>query len=134
MKTINKVMTQEEIYQIASNFMNYFDDNENKMSVAIAYAIQKNKQTLVTIAQEIEQNRHIILTRYGTLQEDGNFFIPKEAIAEANSELQKLLQIQEEVKIYTLTLEELQSIQLTMSQMNTLMFMIDEDSEAITSI
>ena len=43
MKTINKVMTQEEIYQIASNFMNYFDDNENKMSVAIAYAIQKNK-------------------------------------------------------------------------------------------
>ena len=134
MKTINKVMTQEEIYQIASNFMNYFDDNENKMSVAIAYAIQKNKQTLVTIAKEIEQNRHIILTRYGTLQEDGNFFIPKEAIAEANSELQKLLQIQEEVKIYTLTLEELQSIQLTMSQMNTLMFMIDEDSEAITSI
>lgn len=134
MKTINKVMTQEEIYQIASNFMNYFDDNENKISVAIAYAIQKNKQTLVTIAQEIEQNRHIILTRYGTLQEDGNFFIPKEAIAEANSELQKLLQIQEEVKIYTLTLEELQSIQLTMSQMNTLMFMIDEDSEAITSI
>ena len=134
MKTINKVMTQEEIYQIASNFMNYFNDNENKMSVAIAYAIQKNKQTLVTIAQEIEQNRHIILTRYGTLQEDGNFFIPKEAIAEANSELQKLLQIQEEVKIYTLTLEELQSIQLTMSQMNTLMFMIDEDSEAITSI
>ena len=134
MKTINKVMTQEEIYQIASNFMNYFDDNENKMSVAIAYAIQKNKQTLVTIAQEIEQNRHIILTRYGTLQEDGNFFIPKEAIAEANSELQKLLQIQEEVKIYTLTLEELQSTQLTMSQMNTLMFMIDEDSEAITSI
>ena len=134
MKTINKVMTQEEIYQIASNFINYFDDNENKMSVAIAYAIQKNKQTLVTIAQEIEQNRHIILTRYGTLQEDGNFFIPKEAIAEANSELQKLLQIQEEVKIYTLTLEELQSIQLTMSQMNTLMFMIDEDSEAITSI
>ena len=114
--------------------MNYFDDNENKMSVAIAYAIQKNKQTLVTIAQEIEQNRHIILTRYGTLQEDGNFFIPKEAIAEANSELQKLLQIQEEVKIYTLTLEELQSTQLTMSQMNTLMFMIDEDSEAITSI
>lgn len=134
MKTINKVMTQEEIYQIASNFMNYFNDNENKMSVAIAYAIQKNKQTLVTIAQEIEQNRHIILTRYGTLQEDGNFFIPKEAIAEANSELQKLLQIQEEVKIYTLTLEELQSTQLTMSQMNTLMFMIDEDSEAITSI
>ena len=134
MKTINKVMTQEEIYQIASNYMNYFNDNENKMSVAIAYAIQKNKQTLVTIAQEIEQNRHIILTRYGTLQEDGNFFIPKEAIAEANSELQKLLQIQEEVKIYTLTLEELQSTQLTMSQMNTLMFMIDEDSEAITSI
>ena len=134
MKTINKVMTQEEIYQIASNFMNYFNDNENKMSVAIAYAIQKNKQTLVTIAQEIEQNRHIILTRYGTLQEDGNFFIPKEAIAEANSELQKLLQIQEEVKIYTLTLDELQSTQLTMSQMNTLMFMIDEDSEAITSI
>ena len=134
MKTINKVMTQEEIYQIASNFMNYFNDNENKMSVAIAYAIQKNKQTLVTIAQEIEQNRHIILTRYGTLQEDGNFFIPKEAIAEANSELQKLLQIQEEVKIYTLTLEELQSTQLTMSQMNTLMFMIDEDSEAITSV
>lgn len=134
MKTINKIMTQEEIYQIASNFMNYFNDNENKMSVAIAYAIQKNKQTLVTIAQEIEQNRHIILTRYGTLQEDGNFFIPKEAIAEANSELQKLLQIQEEVKIYTLTLEELQSTQLTMSQMNTLMFMIDEDSEAITSI
>lgn len=134
MKTINKTMTQEEIYQIASNFMSYFNDNESKMPVAIAYAIQKNKQALVTIAQEIEQNRHIILTRYGTLQEDGNFFVPQEAIAEANLELQKLLQIQEEVKLYILTLEELQSVELTMSQMNTLMFMIDEDSEVTTSI
>ena len=124
-------MTQQQIYQIATNFMNYFNDNENKMPVAIAYAIQKNKQTLVTMAQEIEQNRQLILSRYGSMQEDGNFFIPLEFIEKTNKELQTLLKIQEEVKIYVLALEELQEIEFTMSQMDTLMFMINEEDTSI---
>lgn len=135
LRAINKIMTQEQIYQIAANFINYFNDNENKMPVAIAYAIQKNKQTFITMAQEIEQNRQLILSRYGSMQEDGNFFIPRESIEKTNKELQTLLKIQEEVKIYILTLEELQEIELTMPQMNALMFMInEEDNETIASI
>jgi predicted aldo/keto reductase-like oxidoreductase len=54
LRAINKIMTQEPIYQIAANFINYFNDNESKIPVAIAYAIQKNKQTFIMMAQEIE--------------------------------------------------------------------------------
>lgn len=127
MKTINKIMTQEEIYTLACALMSQFENFEMRMPAAITYAIQKNKKLFASIAQEIEQNRYDILNHYGTLQEDGQFIVSKENIDKANEELHNLLQIQEEVKIYVFTLEDLQSIEFTMAQMDTLMFMIDDN-------
>ena len=129
MKTINKIMTQEEIYLLTNALMDQFENFEIRMPTAIAYAIQKNKKLFLSIAQEIEQNRYYILKHYGTLQEDGQFIIPQENIDKANEELHNLLQIQEEVKIYVVTLDELNSIELTIPQISSLMFMILEEEE-----
>lgn len=129
MKVITKLMRQEEIYQLTNKLFEQFDNNEIRMPAAIAYGIQKNKKLFFGLAQEIEQNRYDILQHYGTLQEDGTFIVPQNLIQQANDELNTLLQIQEEVKIYVITIEELEGIDFTMSQIDTLMFMILEEEE-----
>lgn len=127
MKSINKTMTQEQIYNIAVSFLNNFNDDTVRMPAAIGYAIQKNKATLLTFAQEIEGNRLQILNHYGELVEENKFHIPPENIEKANEELQNLLAIEEEIKIYTIKIEELDDLMFTSAQIAALMFMIEEE-------
>ena len=126
MKVKTQFMSHEEIYKIALNFLNNFETNEVRMPAAIAYAIQKNKTNFVAIGQEIEQSRVEIIQHYGTMQEDGQYFVNAEYIDKANKELFDLLQIEQEMKIYMININELNDISFTSSQMESLMFMIEE--------
>ena len=127
MKSINKIMTQNEIYQIALSFLNNFNNDDVRMPAAIGYAIQKNKNTLMAFAQEIEQNRLNILNHYGEQTEENQYYIQPENIDIVNKEFQNLLAIEEEVKIYTIKIEELENLMFTSAQINALMFMIEEE-------
>lgn len=126
MKTINKTMTNNDIYMIATSFLNNFETNDVRMPAAIAYAIQKNKASLIAIGQEIEKSRVEIIQHYGTMQEDGQFMVPAEFVDQANKELADLLKIEEDVKIYMININELNDVSFTAKQMETLMFMIEE--------
>ena len=129
MKAINKNFTNGEIYSIAINFMNNFSENEVRMPAAIAYSIQKNKATIGALAEEIEKSRVNVVEHYASSRDADNYTIPQENIEDANRELSDLLSIEQDVKIYTVKIEDLGDIQLTTAQMNAIMFMIDEDGE-----
>lgn len=131
MKVITKKLFNGEIYQIALNLQNEFNDNEVRMPAAIAYAIQKTKNNFMSIGQEIEQKRVEIIQHYGTYQEDGQILVQAEYIDQANQELGDLLNIEDEIKYYTFSIEELDGIQFTSSQMSAIMFMIDEGETAL---
>lgn len=127
MKTITKTMTNGEIYQIAINLMNAkLDDNEVYMPAAVAFAIQKNKSALTGTAEEVEKGRMSIIEHYSEGQTEEGFSIPAENVEKANNELKDLLEIEQEVKIYTFGIEALGDIQLTSAQMQAIMFMIED--------
>ena len=127
MKTTNKIMTNEEIYSLALGMSNNFNDNEIYMPAVIAYSIQKNKKVLLEIAEEIELTRMNIIQHYGEIQENGQYLVSKENIDKANKELEELLSIQQEIKIYLCPIEAFDDIKFTSIQMGAIMFMIDED-------
>ena len=91
MKTKNKILTNESIYNLAFNIFNNFNDYKEYLPAAIAYSIQKNKTILQEIANDIEKARIEIIQHYGEIQQDGNFKVEEEKIALANKELIDLL-------------------------------------------
>jgi hypothetical protein len=127
MKTINKTMTHNEIYDIAVKLLNNFTDVDNiYLSAAAAFSIHKNKQNFLSVANEIEESRMSILNKYNIGGENEEIQIATENIENANKELKDLLSIESEMKIYTFAIEELDDIKFTPTQMEAILFMIQE--------
>ena len=128
MKTIVKTLTHNEIYDITVNLIDKFTDTEDiYLPAMISFSIQKNKQKLLDIANEIEEGRMAILKHYNVSENNEEIQIDPEKIEQVNSELKDLLSIQQDVKLYTFKIEELGDVKFTTSQMQSILFMIDED-------
>lgn len=128
MKTINKIMSHNEIYQVAVELLNNFTDTSNiYLPAAVAFSIQKNKQLFLQIATEIEESRNSILNHYKIDGNQGEIQIDPNFINQANNELKDLLNIQQDIKIYTFKIEELNGVNFTPDQMQSILFMIDEE-------
>ena len=128
MKTINKVMTNDEIYRCAIGIMNALSNIDTPMPAAISFSITKNKKTISALAEDIEKYRIDILNRYGAkIVENNMVSIPEEKVDDANKELEELLTISQEVRIYTFSIEDLQDVNLSPAQMEAILFMIDEE-------
>ena len=125
MKSIPIKMNNGMIYQYALTLNEALNDNDLQMPVAILFSIEKNKQTLMTVAQDIEKYRMDIIKKYGE-EVNGNYNVPQEKIEIANKELQDLFSIEQEVNIYKFNIEDLGDIKLTSSQMNAILFMIED--------
>ena len=120
-------ITNNEIYTLASRLNEMFQDANQRLPIKLNFFLQKNKKTLLTLAQEIEESRAEILRNYGTVDEEtGNVHIADDKIAAANKEIIDLLSLEQEVDIRTVKFEDLpEDISLTTGQMEALMFMID---------
>lgn len=119
-------MTNLEIYSIAKNLVEVFNNNEQKFPVKMNFFLQKNKKNLITLAQEIENERLSIAKAYGEITKDGVFSIRPEAIEQAQSELDQLFNIEQDVNIIKISYNDLDpDMELTSAQMEALMFMIE---------
>lgn len=126
MQSVNKIMTNNEIYKLALDLTNAkFEESDIYIPAAVNFAIQKNKSALMDIAEVIEKGRMNIIQHYGELNEEGSFVVPEDKIDEANNELMDLLEIEQEVKLYYCDIEALNNVQLTYTQMEAIMFMIE---------
>jgi tRNA G26 N,N-dimethylase Trm1 len=122
-----KTMTNGEIYSIANAMQKAFEDSTQRLPVKVNFYMQKNKATLIALAQEVEKSRVEILQKYGTLNEETNQFEFKNEDAQTVvAELNELFSIEQEVNIYTVDIDSFgEAITLTTEQMEALMFMID---------
>lgn len=120
-------MTNLEIYNIANNLLEAFSDNNQKLPVKVNFFLQKNKKTLLNLAQEIEEARINIAQTYGVFDEKtGNYSIPTEKIIEAQQDLENLFSINQDIDIKFINYEDLNpEMELTTAQMEALMFMIE---------
>lgn len=122
-----KIMTNNEIYNIANTLNQAFTDASQYLPVKVNFYIQKNKSTLLALAQDVEQARVNILKNYGTLNEETNQFeFDKETAQIVVKELNDLFALEQEVNIYTVNIDSFgDDLSLTTGQMEALMFMID---------
>lgn len=122
-----KTMTNSEIYNIATILGKAFEDEKQVLPVKVNFYMQKNRATLVALAQEIEKARVEILQKHGTLNEETNQFEFSNEVAETVvKELNDLLGLEQEVNIYTVNIDNFgDELTLTTGQMEALMFMID---------
>lgn len=127
MKTMAKTLTNGEIYSMAIELNNSFAETEDLyFPAAVNYCIQKNKNTLLSLAEKIEEGRVGIVKHYGVIDDEGNFKIAEENIEKANAELADLLNVEEEIKIITINIESLGDMNLSYQQMQSIMFMIED--------
>ena len=125
MKSVSIKMNNGMIYKYALALNEALNDNDLQMPVAVIFSIEKNKQTLMAVAQDVEKYRMDIIKKYGK-EVDGNYNVPQDKIEIANKELQDLFSIEQEVNIYKFNIEDLGDIKLTSNQMNAILFMIED--------
>ena len=125
MKSVSIKINNGMIYQYALTLNEVLNDNDLQMPVAVIFSIEKNKQTLMAIAQDVEKYRMDIIKKYGE-EVNGNYNVPQDKIEIANKELQDLFSIEQEVNIYKFNIEDLGDIKLTSNQMNAILFMIED--------
>ena len=120
-------MTNNEIYTHARVLMEVFQDGEQKFPIKVNFYLQKNKATLLALAQDIEKSRLEIAQNYGELDEKGEqYVISNEKMPAAAKELEDLFALEQEVQIYKINIDNLSDdLVLTAAQMEALMFMIE---------
>lgn len=120
-------MTNNEIYTYTRQLMDAFSDGEQKLPIKINFYLQKNKNTLLALAQDIERSRLEIAQNFGTLDDAGEqYIIPNDKLAEASKELEDLFNLEQDVAIHKISIDSLNDdLMLSAAQMEALMFMID---------
>ena len=120
-------MTNLEIYNITNNLLGAFNDNTQKLPVKVNFFLQKNKKILLSLAQEIEEERINIAQNYGNLDsKTGNYSVDSDHIKAAQQDLNNLFNIEQDVNIVKINYSDLDpNMELTTAQMEALMFMIE---------
>ena len=120
-------LTNNKIYMYTRQLMDAFQDGEQKLPIKINFYLQKNKNTLLGLAQDIEKARLEIAQTYGELDETGEQYqIPNEKLAEASKELEDLFNLTQDVNIHKISIDTInEELMLSAAQMEALMFMID---------
>lgn len=125
---MNKLeLSNFNIYTYGTKLLEGFSDNNLVLPIKINFYLNKNKNTIIPLAQEIESERIAIVKKYGIEQEDYNYQVPADKLPQANKELQELFSLTQDVTLYKVKLEDFGDINLTQGQMDALMFMIEED-------
>jgi hypothetical protein len=120
-------MTNNEIYMHARNLMEVFTDANQRLPIKVNFYLQKNKNTLLELAQDIEKSRVEIAKNYGELDESGEqYIIPNDKMEAAAKELEDLFNLEQDVHIYKINVDSLSDdLTMTTAQMEAIMFMID---------
>ena len=116
-----------EVFNYAQALNTFSNNKDLYIPVKANFIIQKNLQALVTAGEHIEKSRFEIIQHYGVLNEEkGQYIVPAEKIDEANAELSVLFEIEQDLDLGKIKIEDLGNIELTTTQMQALMFMIEE--------
>ena len=120
-------LTNNQIYTYATNLAAAFNDSTQKFPIKVNFYFQKNKETLINMAQDIEKARMDLLSQYGHLDTETNrFILDDDKIVIASKELEDLFNLEQEVNIYKVNIDSFgDDIVLTTGQMEALLFMID---------
>lgn len=122
------VMTNKAIYETVLQLNETFADKDMRLPVKVNFFLQKNIKTLLALYDEIENARLEIAKAYGTLNSNGTAYdIPVESNETVSKELNDLLAIEQDVPLKTISYTDLGPTNLSIAQMQALMFMMEEE-------
>lgn len=122
-----KSLTNEQIYSINQQMNKVFEQSNQYLPAKVNFYIQKNKNKIAELAQEIDDARTKIIINFGVPgEEEGRYQIPQDKIQEAQQELFDLFSIKQEIEINMISIEDIGNLHFTIPQMEALMFMIEE--------
>lgn len=132
MMVIRKTMSNTEIYNTATALSELFTtmvQAEMKLPVKVNFYFQKNMNSLIAMAQELEQERTNIIMKYGTPtpEDPEKVMIDPEKLDDANKELSDLFSLEQEVAINAIELDWFDGINMTPQQVNAITFMIKDE-------
>lgn len=123
-------LTNNQIYNYANSIIENFSEKDIKFPIKVNFYLQKNQTELMALAQDIEKQRIEIIQEYGSLNDKTQQFeIPPEKIPEASKKINDLFDLVQEVKIYKVKIDDFGDIELTSGQMQSLLFMIEDEDE-----
>lgn len=122
------VFNNFQIYQMADSLIGLFDNKDIYIPVKANFIMQKNIQTIVAAAREIDKARLDILKHYGEYNKDTDrYTVPSDRVDEAQEEFNNLFNIEQDLSIKTLDIEAFGNVEFSPAQMNAIMFMIREE-------
>lgn len=126
---IRKNMTNAEIYSHANNLLSAFEDIADlSLPVKVHFYFQKNTNTLIEMAQELEKSRNAIMDKYGTLDEETQSYkFEEDKLEQANRDINDLFSVEQEVAINVIPLEWFDSVNFTAKQVSAFSFMLEEE-------
>ena len=121
------LLTNGEIYSIAHKLEKAFEEFDKYIPAKINFYMVRNNKVIYEAFQDIEISRNNILLNYQTEDEDGKLYIPNAVIEQVNKELEDLSEIEIDLDIKKIKLKSFpDNFELTVNQMDALMFMIEE--------
>ena len=116
----------QDIYPILFDIKN----SKKAFPVKVAYSISRNLKALQSIIDDIDPVRLDILNKYGTPEEDRSAYtIPPDKVQIVMQELDNLGEVENDIKVYTIKLDQLDGYDLSVEEMDALDFMIEESEE-----
>ena len=98
------------------------------LPVKQAYRIKKTLESIKKQALFVDDQRKDLIKEYGGEKEDGNYEIPVEAKESRDKffkAYEEILDMQEDIDVRKLTLEDLEHIEITANELDTIEFIID---------
>lgn len=126
---MNILIDNKTLYESTKALNTEFGENYSKyLPVRVNFIIQSNLTTLLEKSRAIEKVRDSIGAKYGEFVAESNVFqICPENRKQAQKELDDLMEIEQKVDIKMIKLSDLESLEMTTSQMRALLFMIEEE-------
>lgn len=122
--------SNQEILEYATSLHENFLENSKDITlpIKINFYLQKNMKNFIEAAKEVEASRLKIGEKYGVYNpKDSSYLIQDEdKLKLAQKELQELMSLDQIIEVYPISLEDLQNVDLTVAQMNAMLFMIEE--------
>lgn len=116
-----------EIATLLENLL-VFSESDKYVPMKLGFCVNKNIKILTDLLKEIEKSKNIIYTEYGTTEDGITYTIPKDNVEIAQKELNDLAMIEQEIPIQTVKYSLIENLELTMQQISSIMFMIEEDN------
>lgn len=121
------VVNNKIIREIAQKLVNLSISLEVCLPIRIGFYLSKNIQTIQNAYEEIERARLSIGERFGVPNNRGTGYdILPENIEIAQSELNDLLNLEQDLNIHMFKLSDFNGIELTFEQLSAIIFMIEE--------